>query len=298
MSMKNRHIKSPSPGLLQQLPQNIVLLGEGAHEEKSLYILQSVYREIHKFTKNKNSNESGGLLIGGSLEKFNKTHIIIEGFVEAKFCESTPTTLKFTHRTWEYVHGEIGKKYPTKSIVGWIHTHPGHGIFLSEYDRFVHENFFKEHDQVAYVVDPVQHTEGFYFWSGQKIEKCSGFYLYDRPGVRIDERRTAEAQTGKPDTLISILLAGSALLTLLLLLLNLQLSSRFAELKTDVEALKRIALQYQQQMGVLQNRIDLITVPVETREPAAEEQSESAGHRDENADESGEPSDESGDENE
>ena len=60
--------------------------------------------------------------------------------------------------------------------MGWIHTHPNFGIFLSEYDRFVHENFFSEEYQVAYVVDPIQSIEGFYFWINSKLEKCKGFY--------------------------------------------------------------------------------------------------------------------------
>jgi hypothetical protein len=81
------------------LPQNIVSIGEHVEENKNIYISQAVYKEIHKFTKNKTSNESGGMLVGTIIEEFGKTNIVISGFVEAKFCEATPTTLKFTHET-------------------------------------------------------------------------------------------------------------------------------------------------------------------------------------------------------
>ena len=114
------------------LPQNILAVGERVEENKNVYILQKVYKEIHRFTQNKRTNESGGMLIGYVLEEFGKTNIIINGFIEAKYCEATPTTLKFTHETWDYVHEEMSKKYPKSAkIVGWIHTHPDFGIFLS-----------------------------------------------------------------------------------------------------------------------------------------------------------------------
>lgn len=168
------------------LPQNILPVGERVLEDKNIYILQQVYKDIHKFTKNKTTNESGGVLIGTTLEEFGKTNIIINGFVEAKHCEATPTTLTFTHDTWEYIHKEVEKRFPRGKILGWIHTHPDFGIFLSDYDKFIHENFFSEENQIAYVVDPIQNIEGFYFWINGKIEKCNGFYIYDKNGSKID----------------------------------------------------------------------------------------------------------------
>ena len=180
MAKKSRAKRSAVADLPDNmLPQNIIAVGDHVEENKNIYISQSVYKEIHKFTKNKTTNESGGMLVGSVIDEFGKTNIVISGFVEAKFCEATPTTLKFTHETWEYVHKEIERKHNGKKIVGWIHTHPDFGIFLSEYDKFIQQNFFSEDHQIAYVVDPIQHIEGFYFWINGNIEKCKGFYIYD-----------------------------------------------------------------------------------------------------------------------
>lgn len=176
------------------LPQNIVLFGEQNPEDKKIYISQNTYKEIRRFTKDKTTNESGGVLLGNVVEEFGKTHIVIRAFIEAKYCEGTPTTLKFTHESWEYIHKEAAKKYPEYKILGWIHTHPDFGIFLSEYDKFIHENFFNEENQVAYVVDPIQNIEGFYFWINGKIERCKGFFLFDKTGIKITvEQETEEA---------------------------------------------------------------------------------------------------------
>ena len=145
------------------LPQNILPVGERVQGDKNIYIAQKVYRQIHKFTEGKTENESGGILVGEFVEEFGKQNILIEGFIEAKHCEATPQTLTFTHETWEAVDKEMEKKHQGKSIVGWIHTHPDFGIFLSNYDTFIQENFFKEENQIAYVIDPIRGEEGFYF---------------------------------------------------------------------------------------------------------------------------------------
>jgi proteasome lid subunit RPN8/RPN11 len=172
------------------LPQNVIYMGDRVQEDKNIYISQSTYKEIQKFTKNKLTNESGGMLIGNVVEAFGKTNIIIRGFVEAKYSEATPTTLKFTHETWDYVHGVVEKKYEDGKILGWIHTHPDFGIFLSEYDKFIQNNFFREDYQIAYVVDPIQHIEGFYFWINDRIERCKGFYIFDKVGTKIQIEKT------------------------------------------------------------------------------------------------------------
>jgi len=51
------------------LPQNIVPMGEHVEENKNIYISQKTYKEIHRFTKDKTTNESGGVLIGRVIYK-------------------------------------------------------------------------------------------------------------------------------------------------------------------------------------------------------------------------------------
>ena len=254
--VKNSKKKALQPELTENmLPQNILPIGDRVEENKNIYILQSVYKEIHKFTQNKTLNESGGMLVGTILEEFGKTNIIISGFVEAKYCEATPTTLKFTHETWEYVHKEIEKKHPGKKIVGWIHTHPDFGIFLSEYDKFIHQNFFNEDYQVAYVVDPIQKIEGFYFWINEKIEKCKGFYIYDKTGAKITVGAdTEEAAVAKESSIFSIrnvLIAVLAVAVILLTFSNISTNQKLSKLEEQQKTLGEIAnqsLPYMQQL--------------------------------------------------
>ena len=254
--VRNSKKKALQPELTENmLPQNILPIGDRVEENKNIYILQSVYKEIHKFTQNKTTNESGGMLVGTVLEEFGKTNIIISGFVEAKYCEATPTTLKFTHETWEYVHKEIEKKHPGKKIVGWIHTHPDFGIFLSEYDKFIHQNFFNEDYQVAYVVDPIQKIEGFYFWINEKIEKCKGFYIYDKTGAKItvgaDKEEAAVAKESSIFSIRNVLIAVLTVAVILLTFSNISTNQKLSKLEEQQKTLGESAnqsLSYMQQL--------------------------------------------------
>lgn len=241
---KKQNKKAPVNELPENmLPQNILPIGERVEENKNIYISQAVYKEIHKFTKNKTTNESGGMLVGTIIEEFGKTNIVISGFVEAKFCEATPTTLKFTHETWEFVHKEIEKKHKGKKIVGWIHTHPDFGIFLSEYDKFIHQNFFSEAYQVAYVVDPIQNIEGFYFWINGNIEKCKGFYIYDKTGtpITVDTGKDEAVEEKPAEPLFSIkniLIAILSVAVVFLIFSNISTNNQLEKLEEEQEKLE------------------------------------------------------------
>lgn len=181
------------------------------------------------------------MLIGNVIEEFGKTNIIVNGFIEAKFCEATPTTLKFTHETWEFVHKEMDKKFPGQKIVGWIHTHPNFGIFLSEYDKFIQENFFKEDYQIAYVVDPIQDIEGFYFWINGKIERCKGFYKFDKMGAKIESdvepKNDRDEEAGSLFNLKNILITALVLCVLFLTFSNISQNKEINNLKKQQDNL-------------------------------------------------------------
>ena len=79
----------------------------------------------------------------------------------------------FTQDTWEHIYKIKDKEYPDDKIVGWYHSHPGFGVFLSEHDLFIQQNFFSNPQQVAWVYDPHTDEEGCFGWIGGNIEKLS-----------------------------------------------------------------------------------------------------------------------------
>jgi len=237
---KTRKVESLPDNLL---PQNIAVVGQIGHQEKSVYILQSTYKEIHRFTKGKTEFESGGVLLGNVIEEFGKTNIIINGFVEAKYSEATPTTLTFTHESWDYIHKESSKRFPKSKIVGWIHTHPNFGIFLSDYDKFIHDNYYQDENQVAYVVDPIQKQEGIYCRINGRLELLTGFYLFDKIGVQITaapdnpDKETASAERVAGSTLKNVVIGILVAAVLAVAVICVSLIGRLNALKQDYYSL-------------------------------------------------------------
>lgn len=165
-----------------QLPMNFLAFGEIEPDDVKVYIKQDVYRALEKYALVDVEHERGTILLGDYCKDLGKVHVIISNYIEARYTDASASTLTFTHETWDYVYKEQGAKYPDKKIVGWQHTHPSYGIFLSNYDLFIQENFFNLPFQVAYVIDPIQKIRGFFQWKNGKIEKLKGYYIYDDVG--------------------------------------------------------------------------------------------------------------------
>lgn len=123
---------------------------------------------------------------------------------ETRFAEVT-----FTHQTWAKINTEMDTRFSNLSIVGWYHTHPDFGIFLSDRDRFIHEHFFSGPGQIAHVIDPIRKTEGVFIWRSGKPSPCEHFWVGDRilaqtavgpeqPGDREPLVRSRAAAAGRP----------------------------------------------------------------------------------------------------
>lgn len=162
-----------------ELPVNFLSIGSAGGGSVQVYIKQDVFLELEKLSKHDTEKEVGSILLGTHVRHGDKTYVIISNFIEAEYTEATAATLTFTHKTWEHIHKNRELMYSDKKIVGWHHTHPGYGIFLSNYDLFIQENYFNLEWQVAYVVDPVANTRGFFDWEKGKVTRMTGFYIYD-----------------------------------------------------------------------------------------------------------------------
>lgn len=120
--------------------------------------------------------------------------ILVVGAIEARFSEATRASLTFTHETWQYIGEVMEQRYPEERIVGWFHTHPGFGVFLSGHDMFIHKHFFDQPWQVAYVIDPVAQSRGFFRWEGGEVVPCEDFLILGRDGTLATCRCKARAR--------------------------------------------------------------------------------------------------------
>lgn len=140
-------------------------------------------------------HEQGGFLLGRCREANGQVVVEVTAWVEAKYATHRQASLTFTHRDWEYLANEQERLYPALQVVGWFHTHPGFGVFLSAYDLFIHRYFFSSPEQVALVIDPVRKKAGVFVW--RKDEVVEGAFRIDSGERRIKEK--VGAASGKEE---------------------------------------------------------------------------------------------------
>jgi proteasome lid subunit RPN8/RPN11 len=133
------------------------------------------------------SVELGGILLGKECvdEATGVPFVWVSESLEAKHYANTQASFTYTHDSWEEITRERDRRFPELDIVGWYHTHPSFGIFLSHHDLFIHQHFFAQPLQVAYVIDPIQQTRGFFQWRGGSMAQVQGFYLTADRGDRL-----------------------------------------------------------------------------------------------------------------
>jgi proteasome lid subunit RPN8/RPN11 len=136
-----------------------------------IFLHQRVNQAVTAHARQGGNREVGGVLLGSVfLEPESKqSYIVITHSIPAEFAAEGRGHITFTRETWLKIHQIRERKYPTKEIVGWYHTHPGLKIFLSELDLFIHRNFFREPWQVALVIDPAEDKGGFFTWAQGEI---------------------------------------------------------------------------------------------------------------------------------
>ena len=214
-----------------QLPLNFLSFGEIEPDDVKVYIKQDVYKALEKYASSDTSKELGTILIGDYCEQLGKTHVVISDYIEAKYTDASASTLTFTHETWDYVHKQHDLLYPNKKIIGWQHTHPNYGIFLSNYDLFIQDNFFNMPFQVAYVIDPIQNIRGFFQWKNGKTEKLKGYYVYDEVGkpIKIEQKKVESSQSTKaaPSKVMTVLVSLLCVLTVALGIFAINMNNKY-----------------------------------------------------------------------
>ncbi len=106
--------------------------------------------------------EVGGLLVGREYEDDAGVYLVVAAAIPARQAPGT-------------------SRYPDQAIVGWYHTHPGLGVFLSERDLFIHRNFFADRTHIAMVIDPSEFAWGIFYWQDSELVAAPGCYIYGEP---------------------------------------------------------------------------------------------------------------------
>lgn len=160
----------------------VVACGRPGGDDLPIFIDLDALGDIEAHALSNTRVELGGVLLGGQYEDDQgRPFVLIVDTLRARHYESTARSLKFTHETWAEFTRQRAARPADLQIVGWYHTHPNMGIFLSEMDHFICEHFFGRSGDVALVVDPCQGQRGFFHWAGEvpdRTTRTGGFYVF------------------------------------------------------------------------------------------------------------------------
>jgi proteasome lid subunit RPN8/RPN11 len=125
---------------------------------------QSVLNDIREHGRGAPDIEVCGVLVGNVYQDAMGPFVFIEANIRGNFSAGRNAQVTFTADTWTHIQDVMDRQYPDLRILGWYHTHPGHGIFLSDMDLFIHKNFFSLPWHLAFVFDPQHLEEGLFAW--------------------------------------------------------------------------------------------------------------------------------------
>jgi len=142
-----------------------------------LHLAPEVHQGIEAHAKADPTVEICGVLVGRWGRDEPGPFALVTDYIRCQSASSKLAEVTFTHEAWSEINREMDTKYADKRIVGWYHSHPDFGIFLSDRDSFIHEHFFSGPGQVAYVIDPVRDLEGVFSWQKGKPRPMSYFWV-------------------------------------------------------------------------------------------------------------------------
>ena len=212
-----------------------------------------------------------GLLLGRAVRTpARKTRTIVLDFLAAeRLAASSLTFVEVSAQELirlDNVHEASPDKKDLRKV-GWFHTHPGHGIFMSSTDRANHA-MYSNPWQVALVLDPIHVAFGFFAGTECKPIPLAhdGSSSVSKQPLELENHNVKRKKVRKRSTNWLLVLVAALAVTQ-------SVSAVVAfRAQTQVTELHGIVLKQQQRLDALDNRVRLLSsadmAPIE--EPATQ----------------------------
>ena len=108
-----------------------------------------------------------GLLLGEVRTWKGWEYVLIRDVVTTDL-DATSVSVKFDSGSFQKLFENLDDAGFDYVLVGWYHSHPGYGCFMSETDLATHQGAFISKHQLAIVIDPLNfQIEGFHVRNGE-----------------------------------------------------------------------------------------------------------------------------------
>jgi proteasome lid subunit RPN8/RPN11 len=143
-----------------------------------VFFEQSCMANIQQHAEQDILREQAGILCGHAYLTGDQHYLVVESAVAAN-TSSDAAHFKFHQNSWQTIWDRLETG---SNVVGWYHTHPAMGIFLSPTDLRTQQLYFSSPWQIAVVVDPVSREMGiFYGATGEKLAEDRWFSYVRKP---------------------------------------------------------------------------------------------------------------------
>jgi proteasome lid subunit RPN8/RPN11 len=166
-----------------------------------LYMSPDVRRGIEAHAKADVGVEICGVLVGHWERDEDGPYARVTDFIRCENATSKFAEVTFTHESWAQINKEMDSRHADARIIGWYHSHPDFGIFLSDRDCFIQQHFFSGPGQVAYVIDPVRDLEGVFAWHNGKPTLLPHFWVGNSVRTAAASERSASDAKHSPSSL-------------------------------------------------------------------------------------------------
>lgn len=129
-----------------------------------VFIEKEALRQLNEFLLRDLSREHGGVLLGQAFfdPQEQRYFVVIRFSIAAHGTEGSQVHLQYTPSTWASISEVIDQAHQDMVVVGWYHSHPGLGVFMSSTDRATQKAFWNRAWNLAIVVDPVAQKTGWF----------------------------------------------------------------------------------------------------------------------------------------
>lgn len=152
----------------------------GRNQEFRVFFAPEAHRQAHRHAEEDTSVEICGVLVGQWGADADGPFVAVDAVIRGQAAASKNVEVTFTHETWNRINHEMDSRFADRRIVGWYHTHPDFGIFLSSRDQFIQEHFFYDPGQIAHVIDPIRRIEGVFIWRNGSPSPIAHYWVGDQ----------------------------------------------------------------------------------------------------------------------
>ncbi len=152
-----------------------------------VYADSLVIDRIMAHARHDTDRECFGILLGKVFldERKGVTWMYLQDVVAASRVEADISTVEVSREEFMRINDEVDRirEQSNDDIrkIGWYHSHPNYGIFMSNTDRLNQKRYYYQEWQLALVVDPIRSTMGFF--RGATSNRCPHRVVEIRPAL-------------------------------------------------------------------------------------------------------------------